>query len=108
MITIDDLKKIDLRVGLIKEAERVPKSKKLLRIMVDLGEEELRQVVAGIGQAYEPEALIGKRLMVVANLAPVKLMGVESRGMLLAAGPGGEDVVVAQVEGELPGGESVH
>jgi len=108
MITIDELKKIDLRVGLVQQAERVPKSKKLLRLMVDLGEAEPRQIVAGIGQAYEPEALVGKRLMVVANLEPVKLMGVESRGMLLAAGPGGDKVVIAQFDGELPGGESVH
>ncbi len=108
MINIDDLKKVDLRLGLVKEAERIPKSKKLLKLMIDLGEEEPRQVVAGIGLAYTPEQLVGKRLLVVANLEPVKLMGVESKGMVMAAGPGGENVVVAQFDGELPAGESVH
>ncbi len=108
MINIDDLKKVDLRVGLVKKVDRIPKSKKLLKIMVDLGEDELRQIVAGIGQAYTPEELVGKRLLIVANLAPVKLMGVESQGMVMAAGPGGENVVVAQFDGDLPGGESVH
>ncbi len=107
-IAIDVLKKIDLRVGLVRSAERVPKSKKLLKLMVDLGEAEPRQIVAGVGQAYSPEELVGKRLMIVANLEPVEIMGVESRGMLLAAGPGGENVVVAEFAGDLPAGESVH
>lgn len=84
----EDFTKLDLRVGLIKSAERVKKSDKLLRLIVDIGEE--RQVVAGIGKRYAPEELVGKRVIVVANLRPVTLMGVESRGMLLAAGGEGD------------------
>ncbi|HOX46295.1 MAG TPA: methionine--tRNA ligase [Myxococcota bacterium] len=107
-LSIEDFRKVDLRVGMVRSAERVPKSDKLLKLMVDLGEAEPRQVVAGIGKAYAPESLVGKRIMVVANLKPAKLMGLESRAMVLAAGPGGEHVVIAEFHGELPPGESVH
>ena len=85
LATIDDLAKIELRLGLVKAAERVPKSDKLLKLQVDLGEPELRQILAGIGKTYEPEAMIGKRIVVVANLAPRKMMGLLSHGMVLAA-----------------------
>ena len=85
-ISFEEFKKIDLRVGVVKHAERVPKSKKLLKLRVDIGEE--RQIVAGIAQTHAPEAIIGKRVIIVANLQPAKLMGVESHGMLLAAGDG--------------------
>jgi len=108
MITIEDFQKTDLRVGVIKSAERVKKSDKLIKFQVDIGEPEPRQIVAGIGKAYQPGDLIGKKVMVVTNLKPVKLMGVESRGMLLAAGPGGENVVVAEFHGDVKPGESVH
>jgi methionyl-tRNA synthetase len=84
IITIDDFKKIDLRVATIEAAEAVPKSDKLVRLQISLGSER-RQVVAGIARHYSPEALVGKRIVVVANLAPAKLMGQESNGMLLAA-----------------------
>jgi methionyl-tRNA synthetase len=84
-IGIEDFAKIDLRVGKILAAERVPKSSKLLKLQVDLGT-ETRQVLAGIGTKYEPEALIGRLVAVVANLKPAKLMGLESQGMILAAG----------------------
>ncbi|MBI5198522.1 MAG: methionine--tRNA ligase [Nitrospirae bacterium] len=84
-ITIEDFAKIDLRVGLIKSAERVKGSEKLIKLMVDLGTEE-RQVLAGIGTRYAPEELPGKRVIVVCNLEPRKMMGMESQGMLLAAG----------------------
>ena len=84
-IGIDDFAKLDLRVGKILAAERVPKSTKLLKLQVDLGT-ETRQVLAGIGTTYEPEALIGRLVAVVANLKPAKLMGLESQGMILAAG----------------------
>jgi methionyl-tRNA synthetase len=107
-VEIAELKKIDLRVGLITSAERVRKSDKLLKLLVDLGEPEPRQLVAGIGKAYAPEQLIGKRIMVVANLKPVKLMGIESRGMLLAAGPSGANVCLAEFTADLPPGEPVH
>ncbi len=82
-ITIDDFKKIQLRTGLVLKAESVKKSDKLLKLEVDLGFEK-RQVVAGIAQSYKPEELIGKRILIVANLKPAKLMGLESKGMILA------------------------
>jgi methionyl-tRNA synthetase len=84
-IGIEEFQKIQLKVAKVLSAERVPKSDKLLKLQVDLGGEQ-RQIVAGIGKRYEPESLIGRRIVVVANLKPAKLMGVESQGMVLAAG----------------------
>lgn len=89
-ITIDDFAKVDLRVGTVVEAERVKGADKLLRLIVDLGFEK-RQVLAGIALAYQPEALIGRRVVVVANLQPRKLRGLESNGMIVAASAGPED-----------------
>ncbi len=83
-ITIDDFAKVDLRVAQILVAERIPKADKLLRLEVDLGYEK-RQILAGIAQYYEPEKLIGRKIVIVANLAPRKMRGLESNGMLLAA-----------------------
>lgn len=83
LIKIDDFAKVVLKVGKVLEAERVEKSNKLIKLQVDTG--ETRQIVAGIGKAYTPEELVGKKIVVVANLEPAKLMGVESNGMLLAA-----------------------
>ncbi|KAF0180309.1 MAG: methionyl-tRNA synthetase [Nitrospirae bacterium] len=83
LIRMDDFAKVVLKVGKIVQAERVEKSNKLIKLQVDTGEE--RQIVAGIGKAYAPEDLVGKKIVVVANLEPAKLMGVESNGMLLAA-----------------------
>ncbi len=83
-ITIDDFMKVKLRTATVLAAERVEKSKKLLKLQVDLGSEQ-RQVLAGIAQYYAPEDLIGKTVVVVANLQPAKLMGMESQGMILAA-----------------------
>jgi methionyl-tRNA synthetase len=86
-ITIDEFMKIQLKTAKVISAERVPKSEKLLKLQVSLGEgAEPRQIVAGIGKKYEPEALIGKTIIIVANLKPAKLMGIESQGMVLAAG----------------------
>ena len=86
-ITIDEFMKIQLKTAKVLTAERVPKSEKLLKLQVSLGEgEEQRQIVAGIGKKYTPEALIGKTIIIVANLKPAKLMGIESQGMVLAAG----------------------
>jgi methionyl-tRNA synthetase len=86
-ITIDEFMKIQLKTAKVLTAERVPKSEKLLKLQVSLGEgTEPRQIVAGIGKKYEPEALIGKTIIIVANLKPAKLMGIESQGMVLAAG----------------------
>ena len=84
-ITIDEFQKIQLKTAKVLSAERVPKSEKLLKLQVSLGAEQ-RQIVAGIGKRYEPESLIGKTIVIVANLKPAKLMGIESQGMVLAAG----------------------
>jgi methionyl-tRNA synthetase len=84
--------KIDLRTGKIIEAEKIKKSKKLLKLKVDIGT-EVRQVVAGIAECYEPDLLINRTIILVANLKPVKLMGVESQGMLLAANNNGQVVL---------------
>jgi methionyl-tRNA synthetase len=83
-ITIDDFAKVDLRVAQVLVAERIPKADKLLRLEVDLGYEK-RQILAGIAQYYEPEKLVGRKIVIVANLAPRKMRGLESNGMLLAA-----------------------
>ncbi|OGN06477.1 MAG: methionine--tRNA ligase subunit beta [Candidatus Yanofskybacteria bacterium RIFCSPHIGHO2_02_FULL_38_22b] len=84
-ITYDDFKKLDLRVAKILEAQRVEGSDKLVRLQIEVGELGERQLVAGIGTVYEPAILIGKQIVIVANLEPRKLMGHESQGMLLAA-----------------------
>ncbi len=96
-ITYEDFMKADLRTGVVVSAEPVEKSKKLLKLQVDLGS-ETRQVVAGIAEHYKPEVLVGKTVVVVANLKPVKLMGVESRGMLLAANDEGKLVLAGTWE----------
>ncbi|MEO5820177.1 MAG: methionine--tRNA ligase [Vicinamibacteraceae bacterium] len=87
-ITFDDLMRVDLRVAKVLAAERVPKSSKLLKLSVDVGT-ETRTIVAGLGEAYEPEAMVGRTIAIVANLAPRKMMGIESNGMVLAGGPDG-------------------
>jgi len=102
-ITIDDFAKIDLRVGTVKVAERVPKSDKLLRLEIDIGT-EVRQVVAGIAEAYAPEPLIGRKVVIVANLAPRKLRGLESNGMIVAASLEGGKPVLAGFLEEVPPG----
>jgi methionyl-tRNA synthetase len=84
-ITIDEFMKIQLKTAKVLSAERVPKSEKLIKLQVSLGTEQ-RQIVAGIGKKYEPDALVGKTIVIVANLKPAKLMGIESQGMVLAAG----------------------
>jgi methionyl-tRNA synthetase len=89
-INIEDFTKVELRAGEIRTAERVPKADKLLRMTIDLGEAEPRQILAGIAQYYEPEKLIGRKVIVVANLAPRRLRGFESQGMVLAASIGDE------------------
>ena len=100
-ITIDDFTKVELRVAQILVAERVPKADKLLRLEVDLGYEK-RQILAGIAQYYEPEKLIGRKIIIVANLAPRKMRGLESNGMLLAASlPDGAPVLAGFLE-EVP------
>jgi methionyl-tRNA synthetase len=101
-INIDDFMKVELRAAKILEAERVPKSKKLMKMRVDVGTEQ-RTIVAGIAEAYEPEALVGKTVVIVANLKPAKLMGIESNGMVLAASPDGGQPIVLNAEPAAPG-----
>jgi methionyl-tRNA synthetase len=100
-ISIDDFAKIELRVAQVKTAERVKGADKLLRLEVDLGT-EVRQLVAGIAAAYEPETLIGRKVVIVANLAPRKLRGLESNGMIVAASPEGGKPVLASFLEDVP------
>ena len=104
-IEIDDFAKVDLRVGQVLSAERVPKADKLLLLKIDLAEEQPRQVLAGIAQYYEPEKLIGRKVVVVANLKPRKLRGLESQGMVVAASYGEEGrPVLATFTEDVPNG----
>lgn len=106
-ITIDDFDKIDLRVVKVLECEAVPKAKKLLKLKVDLGGEE-RQVISGIAQFYKPEELVGKYVVLVANLKPVKLRGELSQGMILAASTDDDSkLFTVSIPGELPTGSQV-
>ena len=101
-ITIDDFMKIQLKTATVLSAERVPNSEKLIKLQVDLGTEK-RQIVAGIGKKYDPEALLGKRIVIVANLQPRKLMGIESQGMVLAAGDANVEGLITVLEDIAPG-----
>ena len=102
-ITIADFMKVELRVAKVLAAERVPKSKKLLKLTVDVATEQ-RALVAGIAEAYEPEALVGRTVVIVFNLQPATLMGVESNGMVLAASPeGGKPMLLSFDEPPPPG-----
>ena len=104
-ISIEDFVKVELRVGQVLTAERVPKSDKLLRFTVDVGEAEPRQILAGIAEHYEPEKLVGLKLVIVANLKPRKLRGFESQGMVLAASVGDEGrPVLATFTEDVPNG----
>ena len=102
-ITIDDFAKIELRVGLVKVAERVKGADKLLRLEVDIGT-EVRQILAGIAEAYDPEPLVGRKVVIVANLAPRKLRGLESNGMIVAASLEGGKPVLAGFLEDVPVG----
>jgi len=102
-ISIDDFMKIDLRVAKVLAAERVPNSKKLMKLSIDVGTEQ-RTLVAGIAEAYEADALVGRHVAIVFNLKPAKLMGIESNGMVLAASPdGGKPILVAFDTPPAPG-----
>lgn len=100
-IAIDDFAKVELRVAQVKVAERVKGADKLLRLEVDLGT-ETRQILAGIAEAYAPETLIGRKIVIVANLAPRKMRGLESNGMLLAASLEGGKPVLASFLEDVP------
>lgn len=101
-IDIDTFKRVDLRVGLVKQAEKVPGSEKLIRLVVDLGELGNRQIIAGLAKWYKPEDFVGKYIVVVANMKPRKMMGYESQGMLLATDT--DPPVIITVEREVKPG----
>jgi methionyl-tRNA synthetase len=105
-IAIDDFMKIELRVAKVLEAEAVPKSKKLVKMKIDVGTEQ-RTIVAGIAEAYTPEQLVGRTIAIVFNLKPAKLMGIESNGMVLAASPEGGKPTLVTFESEVPPGTRV-
>ncbi|BFH74520.1 methionine--tRNA ligase subunit beta [Sulfurisphaera javensis] len=109
-ITIDDFAKLDLRVGIVKSAERI-EGTRLLKLMIDLGS-ETKQIISGIAEYYTPEELIGKRVIVIANLKPRKIRGFDSQGMILAAGckedeEKGIKPRILTVDGEVPAGTKV-
>lgn len=101
-IGIEDFARIEMRVGQVVEAEKVDGSRKLMRMKVDIGG-EIRQVVAGIADAYQPAGLLGRKVVLVANLKPVRLMGIESDGMIVAATAGDRPVLVTFTE-DVPNG----
>ena len=103
MITIEDFKKVEIKVGQVMAAERVTGSDKLLKLTVEVGEAMPRQIIAGIGKTYEPEALLGKQLAVLVNLEPRSIMGLESQGMVLAAS-GDAGPVILVPERPVPSG----
>jgi methionyl-tRNA synthetase len=103
VITIEDFAKVELKTAKVLEAEKMPKSQRLLKLKVDAGEAEPRTILAGIAESYEPEQLIGKSIVIVANLAPRKMMGLESNGMVLAASPDGGKAMVISSEPAPPG-----
>lgn len=111
MITYDDFKKVELKTVIIKTARRVEGSEKLICLEVregkeESGEDKIRQIVAGIGKQYEPESLVGKTIIIVSNLEPRKLMGLESQGMLLAASNEQEGPILLTVMSDIaPGSE---
>ena len=105
-ISIDDFMKVDLRVAKVLAAEKVPNSRKLMKLSIDVGTEQ-RTLVAGIAEAYEPEQLVGRTIGIVFNLKPAKLMGIESNGMILAASPEGGKPTLVSFDGDVPLGSRI-
>jgi methionine--tRNA ligase beta chain len=105
MITIDDFKKVELKVGRVLSAEAIEGSDKLLKLQVDLGSEQ-RQILSGIAKYYAPADLVGKQITIIANLEPRMMMGLESQGMVLAAGDG-ESVSLLMPDKDMPAGSSI-
>ena len=103
-IAIDDFSKVDLRVGLVLSAEPVKGADKLLHLKIDIGEPEPRTIVAGIAEAYRPEQMVGRKVVIVANLAPRKLRGITSQGMIVAASIDGGKPVLAGFLEDVPVG----
>ncbi len=109
LIDIGDFMKVKLRVGRIESAEPIPKSEKLLKLQVDLGPElGKRQILSGIAKFYTPENLVGRRIVVLVNLKPAKMMGLESQGMLLAASTEDNSILtLVQPSADIPEGATV-
>ncbi len=111
MISFDEFKKVELRVGKVVTAERVEGSEKLLKLQVDIGEKDaadlpaVRQILAGVGKVYAPEEMVGREIVIAANLEPRMMMGLESQGMLLAADDGSP--VLLRPDREVPPGSEV-
>lgn len=103
MISFDEFSKLELKVGTVLEAEEVEGSEKLIKLQVDLGEEEPRQILAGVKQWYKPKDFIGKQVVVVANLKPKNMMGMESQGMMLAADVNGGPIFLTVPKQVSPG-----
>jgi len=111
MISIDEFQKLDIRVGTIRNAERVSGTDKLLKLTVDMGEENPRQVISGIAEAYpDPEELLGMQCVFVANMEPRTIRGFESQGMILAVGdvPGADDFALLVPACSVPAGSRAH
>ena len=104
LINFADFQKVHMKVAQVREAEKVENSEKLLKLKISIGDEE-RQVIAGIGKAYEPETLVGKQIIIVANLEPRSLMGLESQGMVLAANSESGPVLIVPDKEVVPGTE---
>jgi methionyl-tRNA synthetase len=107
-ITIEEFAKVDLRIARVLAAEQVPEARKLLKLTLSLGGDHRRQVFAGIKAAYEPEQLVGRLVVIVANLKPRQMKFGLSEGMVTAAGPGGPDVFVLSVDTGAQPGQRVH
>jgi len=107
LITIEDFSKIQLKVGTVTAAEKHPKADKLLKLKVDIGEAEPRQIIAGIAAVYPPELLVGRQIVIVANLTPAKLRGELSQGMLLAADMGENSMSLLSPDKNAPNGSKV-
>jgi methionine--tRNA ligase beta chain len=113
MITIDDFKKVELKVGKVISAEPVEGSEKLLKLQVDLGSDpsnssgqDIRQILSGIAKYYQPEDLVGRQITVIVNLEPRAMMGLESQGMVLAAGDG-DSVSLLVPDKDMPAGSPI-
>ncbi|MGB7957975.1 MAG: methionine--tRNA ligase subunit beta [Minisyncoccia bacterium] len=104
-MTIEEFQKMDLRVGTVVSAERIEGSGKLLKLSVDIGEP--RQILSGIAKSYSPEELVGKQVVIIANLEPRMMMGMESQGMILAAHGGEGEPIVLMAQRAVPNGAKV-
>ncbi|MBI3109520.1 methionine--tRNA ligase subunit beta [Candidatus Daviesbacteria bacterium] len=107
MISFEDFAKLELKVGTVLEAEEVEGSEKLIKLIVDLGEDNSRQVLAGVKQWYKPKDFVGKQVVLVANLEPKMMMGLESQGMMLAADTADGPVFLTVPKKSLPAGRQV-